>query len=672
MADGLKIGVDYYPEHWDKSLWKNDVKLMKEAGVNIVRMAEFAWSRLEPAEGEYSFGWLDEIIYLFAEAGIEVFLCTPTSTPPQWLFAKYPEIIQVDKNQNRIPIGIRGHRCLNSPVYRRLSEEIITKMVERYKDNKCVTGYQIDNELEANHCFCPVCEEKFRNWIIGKYGTTDELNKAYGNNVWSGEFSSFSQVKPPYGGHQQWLNPSHTLDYSRFASDSTIDYVKFQCGLIKSIDSHALVTTNCWLCENMPDFYKLFEKLDFVSYDNYPALKLPEDKETIYSHSFHLDLMRGIKKKNFWIMEQLSRATGGWMPMSQTTRPGMVKGYAMQAVAHGADAVLHFRWRSAVSGAEMFWHGIIDHSNVPGRRFEEFKQLCADIAKYSNIAGSQVKNRVALLYSSEHEYALKLQPQTEGMHYFGQLKLLHDAFASIGLGVDIISEKEDLSKYKIIAAPTLFITNNEVAGNLYKAARNGATVIITNRSGVKDEYNKCIMQQLPTLYSELAGVYVTEYDSIGSRKLKLDIINEEWHGKYNRQDNPYPYCTQWCDLLECTSAVSLATYGEDFYKGTAAVTHNYYGEGNVYYIGTVMDRQSYISLAKVIADKTGIQYIDGLPSGIEITYRYGTDGRKMWKFIFNNTTSKKEIFIDGKNMEIGAFGMEIVEIEINMSKEVME
>lgn len=663
MADRLKIGADYYPEHWDKSLWKNDVKLMKETGVNIVRMAEFAWSRLEPAEGEYSFGWLDEIICLFAEVGIEVFLCTPTSTPPQWLFEKYPEVIQVDRNRNRIPTGIRGHRCLNSPVYRTLSEKIITKMVERYKNNQSVIGYQIDNELEANHCFCPVCEEKFRNFIIDKYGTTDELNKAYGNNVWSGEFSSFSQVKPPYGEHQKWLNPSHTLDFSRFASDSTADYVNFQLNLIKSIDKNALVTTNCWLCENMPDFYKLFKNLDFVSYDNYPALNLPEDKETLYSHSFHLDLMRGIKKKNFWIMEQLSGPTGGWSPMSQTPRPGMIKGYTMQAVAHGADAVLHFRWRSAISGAEMFWHGIIGHSNVPGRRFEEFKQLCADIAEYKSIAGSQVKNNIALLYSSEHEYALKLQPQTEGMHYLRQLKSLHDSFVSIGLGVDIINEKEDLSAYKIIAAPTLFITNNEVAEHLYEAARNGASIILTNRSGVKDKYNKCIMQQLPTIYSELAGIHVAEYDPVGNRKLKLDIVNGEWKQKYNKQDSQFPYCTQWCDLLECTSAVPLAVYGGEFYKGTAAVTHNNYGKGNVYYIGTIIDRQSYISLAKIIAGQADIAYIDKLPPGIEITCRYSTDGRKKWQFIFNNTTDCKEIFINGKDINIEPFGMEVMEIK---------
>lgn len=189
----MKIGVGYYPEYQDKSLWKNDVKLMKEAGINIVRMAEFAWGRLD-------------------------------SAPPQWLFEKYPEVIQADRNKNRVPTGICGHRCLNSPVYRNLAGKIITKMVERYKDNKCVTGYQIDNELEANHCFCPVCEDKFRHWIMDKYGTTDNLNKAYGNNVWSGEFSSF-----------------------------------IQASLIKLIDKDTLVTTNCWLCENMPDFYNLNE-----------------------------------------------------------------------------------------------------------------------------------------------------------------------------------------------------------------------------------------------------------------------------------------------------------------------------------------------------------------------------------------------------------------------------
>lgn len=663
MEAKLRAGVDYYPEHWDKDLWKADVELMKEAGVNIVRMAEFAWSRLEPSEGEYSFGWLDEIIDMFSEAGIEVFLCTPTSAPPQWLFEKYPEVIQSGNNGKRISIGIRGHRCLNSPVYRQLSGKIITKLVTHYKNNQSVIGYQIDNELEANHCYCSVCDGKFREWIKKKYKSTEELNKAYGNSVWSGEFSSFSQIKPPYGMHQQWLNPSHTLDFHRFASDSTVEYVNFQLNLIKSIDKNALVTTNNWLCENMPCFYDLFEKLDFVSYDNYPPVKLPEDNETLYSHSFHLDLMRGIKRKNFWIMEQLSGMTGGWAPMSQTVRPGMLKGYALQAMAHGADAVIHFRWRTAISGAEMFWHGIIDHSNVPGRRFEEFKQLCSDIASYNSIAGSQVKNTIAILYSPESEYALKLQPQTEGLHYFGQLKSWHDAFTSIGAGVDIISEKEDITGYKIIIAPMMFITSQEVTDHLYKAAAEGATVILTCRSGVKDSFNKCIMQPLPTVFAELAGVNISEYDPVGRCKIKFKITSSEWE-RHFKEPGQY-LCTQWCDLIECKSAVPLAEYGEEFYKGVAAVTHNYYGNGNVYYIGTVLDRKSYIAFAEMAAQKSGIHYIENLPSGIEVTYRYQhcpeeeNGDYKVWQFVFNNTLYKQDVLINGKNINLEPFGMDI-------------
>lgn len=313
----MKIGVDYYPEQWDKNLWRQDVDRMKNAGVSAVRMGEFAWSRLEPREGEYDFNWLDEIISIFQEREIEVFLGTPTNTPPLWLFEKYPEIIQVDKSGQRIPIGIRGHRCLNSPVFREKCKQIITQMVSRYAGNAWVTGYQIDNELEANYCCCPVCEEKFRTFLKEKYGTVGRINEAYGNMVWSGEYSSFSQIKPPFGGHQTWLNPSYMLDFNRFASNSTVDYVEFQRELIHRLDGKALITTNNWLCENMPDFYDVFEKLDFVSYDNYPAAVLPADTEELYSHAFHLDLMRGIKRKNFWIMEQLSGSVGGGCQCSQ-------------------------------------------------------------------------------------------------------------------------------------------------------------------------------------------------------------------------------------------------------------------------------------------------------------------------------------------------------------------
>ncbi len=640
----MRIGVDYYPEQWDRSLWEKDVAMMKDAGVKVVRMGEFAWSRLEPQEGKYDFSWLDEIIGLFEKAGIEVFLGTPTNTPPLWLYEKYPEVIQVGKDGSPVSIGIRGHRCLNSPVYRGFCKKIIEKMVSRYKDRTSVIGYQIDNELEANHCCCPVCQQEFRKFIKEKYKNIDEVNKAYGNSVWSGEYSDFSQIGPPFGPHQTWLNPSYMLDFNRYASKSTVEYVEFQRKLIHDMDSKALITTNNWLCENMPDFYDMFEKLDFVSYDNYPATLLPEDKESLYSHAFHLDLMRGIKEKNFWIMEQLSGPLGGWAPMSQTLQPGMLKGYSLQAIAHGADTVVHFRWRTAVSGAEMFWHGLIDQSNVSGRRFEEFQELCRTVDEWRELEGSTPESQVAIIYGSDQEYAFKIQPQVEGMHYFTQLKAYHDAFASLGIGVDIVDARSDLSKYKVVVAPTLFVTDREMVDKLDAYAKRGGRLVLTNRSGVKDDNNRCIMSPLPTVFADMAGVHVEEYDAIGKRWQKLHISQAAWLLQDKRmwaeRQGDELACQLWCDILESDGAEVLARYGENFYEGRAAITANQYGAGEVYYVGTVMNRCGMVSLMSEIIRKAGISHIENLPFGVEHTVR--RKGKDRWHFLFNNTSSNQE------------------------------
>ena len=640
----MKIGVDYYPEQWDRSLWEKDVAMMKDAGVKVVRMGEFAWSRLEPKEGKYDFGWLDEVIGMFDKAGIEVFLGTPTNTPPLWLYEGHPEVLQVGKDGNRVPIGIRGHRCLNSPVYREFCKKIIKKMVSRYKNKKCVIGYQIDNELEANHCCCPVCQQEFRKYVKEKYKSIDQVNKAYGNSVWSGEYSDFSQINPPFGFHQTWLNPSYMLDFNRYASKSTVDYVEFQRRLIHETDSKALITTNNWLCENMPDFYDLFDKLDFVSYDNYPATSLPENQETLYSHAFHLDLMRGIKKKNFWIMEQLSGALGSWAPMSPTLQPGMLKGYSLQAIAHGADAVVHFRWRTAVSGAEMFWHGLIDQSNVPGRRFEEFQDLCRTVDGWQELEGSTPESQVAIIYGSDQEYAFKIQPQVEGKHYFTQLKAYHDAFASLGIGVDIVDIRSDLGKYKVVVAPTLFVTDKGMADKLDAYARQGGRLVLTNRSGVKDENNQCIMSPLPTVFADMAGVHVEEYDAIGKKWQKLHISQASWLLQDKRmtaaRQGEEPACQLWCDILESHGAEVLARYGENFYEGKAAITVNQYGDGEVYYVGTVMNRWGMVSLMSEIIRKAGISHIESLPFGVEHTVRRSQNNR--WHFLFNNTGAEQE------------------------------
>lgn len=647
----MRIGVDYYPEHWDKSLWVADADLMKKTGVKVVRMAEFAWCKMEPSKDVFDFSWLDEIIEIFAQRDMEIVLCTPTSCPPLWLYEEYPDAVQTGRDGHKIATGIRGHRCYNNPDFLRYADRIIEFMTKRYADNKAVIAWQIDNELEANFCFCEHCIGQYRDWLREKYDTLENLNKAYGNNVWSGEYSSWEQIKPPYGSYPHaWLNPAFMLDFNRYASDSVIKFVDRQKEIIRRNCPNVQITTNTWFCENMPDFYKEFADLEFVSYDNYPTSRIPDNPEECYTHAFHLDLMRGIKRKKFWIMEELSGGMGCWSPMSRMPAPGMLKGYSLQAFAHGADTVVQFRWRSAVSGAEMFWHGLIDHSNVPGRRFEEFADLCKQAKELEAVQDTEVCADVAILYSADNEWAFKIQPQTNGMYYYEQIQRLHGAFLKYGLNVDIIGEHEDISTYKIVVAPEMYITNSGVAERLYKFAEKGGTVILTNRSGVKDANNNCIMELLPTVYRQLAGAYVEEYNPIGYDKAVLRLA-----------DGSTCECKQWCDILVPETAEVLAYYDSEYYKGKAAVTCNSYGAGKAYYIGTVGEKKLYNKMVKDILDVAQIEYVEGLPDNVELTTRTGAD--KKVTFLFNNTDKPQEFVLAGEKVCMEPFEMKIDVLE---------
>lgn len=643
----MRIGVDYYPEHWDRSLWEADADLMLKTGVKVVRMGEFAWCRFEPTEGNFDFEWMDEIIEIFAKREIDVILCTPTNCPPLWLYEKYPDAVQTGRDGKKIATGIRGHRCYNNPDFIRHSKQIIDLMTKRYADNKAVIAWQIDNELEANFCHCKICIGEYRNWLKDKYGSVEEVNKAYGNNMWSGEYSAWEQIKPAYGSNPYaWFNPSFMLDFNRYASDNMIKYVKMQTEIIRAGCPDTMITTNTWFCENMPDFYKTFEDLDFVSYDNYPTTSIPQDPEEYYTHAFHLDLMRGIKRENFWIMEQLSGGMGCWMPMVPVPQPGMIKGYSLQALAHGADTVVHFRWRTAVSGAEMFWHGLIDHSNIPGRRFQEFAQLCEEAKELDYIDGTEIKSEVAILYSSDNEYAFKIQPQTKGMYYLEQMKLFHAAFAKFGKNVDIIGQHEDFGGYKIIVAPQMYITDETVVNRLYEFTKAGGTVILTNRSGVKDEINKCIMSPLPTVYRELVGAYAEEYDPLGDGTVAVKFADGmECKGR------------EWCDVLCAESAEVLAAYDSEYFKGKAAITENTYGNGKAYYVGTVGEKKLYYKLVMGILEKMGVDYIEGLPENVEVTTREG-NGKKV-QFVFNDTDKVQKFALSGKEVRLEPFEMQI-------------
>ena len=471
------------------------------------------------------------------------------------------------------------------------------------------------------------------------------------------------------GERLQWMNPSLHLDYQRYASDSTVWYARQQAAWIREIDPDTRITTNTWFCEHMPDWYDLFDDLDFVSYDNYPTTNIPKDQRELYSHAFHLDLMRGILGKPYWIMEQLSGAMGSWMPMSRAPKPGMIKGYALQSFAHGADTVLHFRWRTAKSGAEMYWQGILDPSNVPGRRYREFQELCQTVQELPQLDGVMPDNKVAILYSSVQEYAFQIQHQAEGMYYLELLKSWHDAFTCLGIGVDIVACDAPLGRYDIVVAPNLLVREEKVVKQLYDFTAQGGTLVLTHRCGVKDEYNQCMEEPIPSVYRDLAGVTVAEYDPLGEAKRSMEICHPIWNDNLKKwksqivgsQEEQKQYCTRWCDLLEVDQdgVDILAVYGEEFYQGTASVSRHQYGKGTCYYQGTTLQREAYIALAETILQERKMPYYPNLPLGVEMTER--TDGSVAWQFWFNNTEVTQVVPLE-KEIILEPFEMKMIQM----------
>lgn len=658
----VQIGVDYYPEHWDESMWETDIKLMKETGVKVVRVAEFAWSRLEPVEGTFDFAWLDRALDLFHAYGIQIVIGTPTATPPRWLTSAYPDVLPVFADGGVFHPGVRGHRCYNSASLRKYGRRIIEALARHYSGHPAVIGWQTDNEFSMLDCHCDSCNLAFRKWVQEKYSTLAQVNAEWGTVVWSGEYSSWDELTVPYGG-SPFQNPSLLLDFQRFQWDAVIAFQKMQTEVLREICPKHFITHNFHSYPQRLDMHGLAEDLDVAAFDYYPNPSPKKQTTAPYSGALSLDLTRGIKRRNFWIMEQLSGPPGCWFPMWRTPNPGFIRAYAWQAIARGADTVVHFRWRSSVAGAEQFWHGLIDHSNVPGRRFAEFAQLCSEVNGLAPLlTGTKVISQAAILYSHEQLAALRIQPQAEGLDYYDNIKQYHRALTKLGIGCDVIDWRQPLEGYKLVIVPSLYLHDEEAAQLLETFAGGGGIVILTHRSGVKNMNNICVMQPLPGLFSRAAGVTVEEYDPIGG----------EVHSLRSAEGLLYE-CSQWCDILRPAGAEPVAWYEDDFFAGAPAVTVNRFGAGQVYYIGTHAGENYWLKLLSDIALDVGLELFPELPEGVQAFKRTGERGGLL--FLLNLSRTPQTVGLNklyrsaftGTLMtgpvELAAYGVEILETE---------
>jgi beta-galactosidase len=632
-------GVDYYPEAWDESQWEKDATMMQAAGINFVRLAEFSWAKMEPQEGKFDFSWLDRALKVLNAHGIRAVLGTPTASPPAWLYAKYPDIAAMDENGVRYRFGSRRDYCLHNPHFLAATRAVVRALAEHYKDNPGVLGWQIDNEVGGPYCYDPYCLRAFQDWCRAKYGTLDALNNAWGTIFWGHTYSAWSEIPLPWNTLYNAYNPSLALDYHRFFSDSTRDYVKLQAGILREIAPNKAITTNEMGMFDNIDYSELNREIDFVAWDSYPMIRQePSDfLGTALSH----DLMRGSKnQQNFMVMEEEGGLPGWQTFWSHQDAPEYYRLWTYQAIAHGADGICYFRWRTSRYGTEQYWQGVLDQDSYPNARYQIVQRTGKEIEKLTHaLEGTRPVAHVAMLVSPDSRWAFHIQPLTEEFDYNRQLRRYYSAFRRAGDDVDVVFPRDDFSPYKILVAPSLFVVDPALVSKLANFVAQGGTLVLSYRSGVKDEHNVFTDLTLPGPLASLAGVAIHDYDPETTQKQEVGGD----HGE------TYP-AGVWFDILSPATAKTLATYGKRYYAGKPAVTLNQSGRGSVFYVGTESSAPRFYNwLAAEACRAAGVTQAPGVPAGVEMAVREKA-GEKLI-FLINFTDSAQTVSLHQKTRD---------------------
>lgn len=635
----VQFGVDYYPEHWGKERWRIDLSMMKKLGMDLVRLAEFSWSELEPKEGVFNFEWLDEVLDLCVEFDLKVVLGTPTAAPPAWIIEQMPDIQPTASDGSRRYFGGRHHVCQSHPGYREHIKRYVTNFARHFGNHPQVIGWQIDNELGNSHgdlCFCTYCERRFQEWTENKYRTIDEVNKNWGTAFWSQGYQSFAQINAPKI-TASGQNPSRSLDWKLFHSDLINEFHHYQAQIVRTYSPERFITHNLMGFSNIVNAHDLAKQLEFVSHDqylegywrNYECDLIDEEKGRKHVFgSAELDFIRSIKKEPFWVMEQQS-SISGWEILGRTPRPGQIGLWTVQSIAHGANAIVYFRWRSCPMGTEQYWHGILPHSGLPGRTYEEIERTIQQLKPLmTEMQVALPKPKVAIVHSYEQHYAFEIQPHHPKLNYLTHMQTYYQEFSRRNEPIDFVQELEDWSSYNIVVAPLQYLMSPEQENHYMNYVKNGGHLILTMRTGVKERNNlNMIDHALPGRLSQLVGVEIHEYDCLRSNDIQLEFDGVRSSGR------------KWADILKITTAKPLANYLTEFYEGEPAITVNSFGKGQAYYVGTELDDL----LMKKLIDHVTKGQISSVPTppGVEITYR--EDDEVKYCFILNHTKENQKL-----------------------------
>ena len=588
----LTMGVCYYPEHWDKGLWESDLKRMKEAGISVIRIAEFSWNKVEPEEGRFDFSFFDEFLDLCLRYNINVIYCTPTATPPAWLTEKYPDVLNTDINGTAYRHGGRRHYNYNSEVYRRLCARIVEKEAEHYGGHPAVIGWQIDNELncETDLFYSKADDLAFRKFLKEKYQTLDALNSAWGTAFWNETYTDWSEVHILRPVLNYGFNPHQHLDYIRFISESVLGFCRMQSNIIRKYKNDDVFITTNGLFGNMDNHKMMEESLDTYMYDSYPNFAYGLDRDPKNSNdlndrkwSRNLIETRSVCP-HFSIMEQQSGANGWTTRMEgPAPRPGQLTLWAMQSVAHGADMVSFFRWRTCAMGTEMYWHGILDYDNRDNRKLSEVKDFYTKLKKIDEVCGAGHTASFALIKDYDNEWDMsvdkwhKIVASASAKEIFNASQIYHTPYDIVY--INDATEAYRLSAYPVIIYPHPVIMTEKRAELLRQYVMQGGKLVIGCRSGYKDITGKAPMMPQPGLLKDITGSDVVDFSfaSPAEELIRAADLN-------TGEEIEMPVFN---DIMETgEEGEVLAEYKNGYFAGKAAVIRKKCGKGETIHFGS--------------------------------------------------------------------------------------
>lgn len=627
-TDIILYGGDYNPDQWlhMPEIITEDFRLMKLANCNTATLGVFSWTALEPEEGKYCFGWLDDMMDRLADHGMNVILSTPSGAKPAWMAQRYPEVLRVDSERNVHKWGGRHNHCFTSPVYREKTRLINTALAERYKNHPALILWHVSNEY-GGECLCERCQEAFRIWLKVRYhNDLDLLNKAWYAAFWSHQYTAWEQINPPMKAAEQNVH-GQNLDWKRFVTHQTVDFMKCEIAPLKNAAPGIPVTTNMMGIWIGLDYYKFAESLDVISWDCYPAwhsgYKGEDDHEIAAYQGFLCDFHRSLKHGKPFLLMEMSPSSANWQPVNALPRPGMSRLTALMNVAHGSESVLYFQWRQSRGGCEQFHGAVVSHAGHENTRvFREVARTGADLQKLQGIMGSTVPAEVAIIYDFENRWILDdiKGYRHDGLRNYNDDVLAHyTPFWRLGVNTDVIDSEQDFSTYRLIVAPMLYMIKPGVAERLETFVEKGGTLVTTYLTGIADESNLAFFGGWPGPLRKLLGLWCEETDALPPDKTNGMIFQE---GNSLGLTGQYP-ARIFCDLIHSETAEVLAIYGSDFYEGTPCVTVNMCGKGRAYHLATKGDGDFLLEFYTRIVRQSGVKRVLDipLPAGVSVVSR---------------------------------------------------